>query len=179
VQQIPEDDVQVIMSLIRHQRGGVNNLIPHTLAEMFGIRYSGDLNIIHGGVFYSLHGWLERGYAEAVEIQLYEADVHVQIGDVRRSAAIGQDLQTCGWSRNVCGNIVGEGGEIIATGAGDGDLELEFIACHGSRGIDGDLIVGETDLDAKGNEICVFDGRRVPMDNLLGFVFREYVLATL
>lgn len=177
------------MKAIR-KAGGVDCRPAWEVAEALGLKYSGDCNLEHGGFFYDPSDWLENGYANAVSVDISDGCVFVDIGTINRTN-VDDALRSCGWKYSD-GSIVDDSGRvIIEAGEPAGRFALiEIESCALCWGIEQDETCGLLGVDPTGmgavfkitapdcnsEFFTVAAGRRVPVDNLAGFVVREYVI---
>lgn len=159
---------------IRTTRHGINSLAAWDLAKMFGLSYTGDRNLEHGGTFYDISDWQKYEYADAVGVSVDDGHVFITVGQVNR-IDVDKSLASCGWHREGDQIIADHDGSVV--GSGDAVPHVEFSACEGYFGIEPESGCGwcfpiTESLDG---DTFRYRGANIPMDNLQGWVFKTFV----
>lgn len=148
----------------RYRKTKYDSLATYEIARKLGLSYMGDVNLVHGGYFYSMENWAEHGHVDAVEIQISENTLFVDIGCINKI----DDPDLMFKIRD-------------QYGCSDNDINPAMIVdyCHGQFGVENTYnesltfkIVDDYDI----GEYFEFGGMRVMIDDSLqSFVVEHYL----
>jgi hypothetical protein len=174
-----------ILAQFRKRIGGINSMSPHDIAEQVGIKYTGDVNLEHGGIFYDVADWKQNGHCNAVKVSIDDGCVWIQSGTVDRldnPAEFAECLANYGFSMDDDNNIVNEqSGEIVSASGDDNRTCVEIEVIESYWGIEGDTDCFKLHEQYSGNgsDYFVANGRNIKLDDLQGFVLSQYVVPNL
>ena len=173
---LSKDAYKGIMSCIRSELFGINSMSMHELAKLFDLSYDGDVNWEHGGTIYDASTWEQCGSVNAVRVDVTNRCVFIDIGSITKPRDMQAQLRSCGWTQEADGSISAQDGTILAEAGTSTLTHVQIHACNYAGELDTERCVVCPIIQSMDGDVFVDEGRRIPMDNLTGYVWHKYVV---